>query len=87
MTTVTREEHLKDVIEGNRYPDTWLASSSLYRCVWIPVTFHDFTEGVLLLLPWSHPERQFVPCERGALSQAQTVVLDMTTVIGEVHLE
>ena len=32
----------------------------LYMCLGIPVTFHDFSEGVLLLL-WSHPERQFVP--------------------------
>ena len=27
-----------------------------------------------------------MPCERGALSQAQTVVQDVTTVIGEEHL-
>ena len=50
-------------MEGNRYPDTFVkaASKPSTACVWIPVTFHDFSEAVLLLLLWSHPEQQFVP--------------------------
>ena len=50
-------------MEGNRYPDISVktASKPSTACVWIPVTFHDFSEGVLLLLLWSDPEQQFVP--------------------------
>ena len=47
-------------MEGNRYPDTSVKTAST-ACVWIPVTFHDFSEVFLLLLLWSHPEQQFVP--------------------------
>ena len=72
-------------MEGNRYPDTWLEGSR-YRCVWIPVTFHDFSEAVLLLLLWSHPEQQFVPVKGHLFHRAQTVVQGMTTVTGEEHL-
>ena len=46
VTTVTGEELLREVMDGNRYPDTCSTglASSLCRCVWIPVTFHDFSE-------------------------------------------
>ena len=63
----------------------WVCQQSLQMCLdtcFLPWLLW----GVLLLLPWSYPERQFVPCERGALSQAQTVVQGMTMVTGEQHL-
>ena len=46
VTTVTGEELLSEVMEGNRYPDTSVktASKPSTACVWIPVTFHDFSE-------------------------------------------
>ena len=58
-------------------------TSSLYRCVWIPAAFHDFSEAVLLLLLWSHPEQQFVPVQGCLFQRAQTVVQGVTTVTGE----
>ena len=74
-------------MEGNRYPDTCSTglASSLYRCVWIPGTFHDFTEGVLLLLLRSHPEQQLVPVKGRLFHRAQTAVQGVTTVTGEEH--
>ena len=73
VTMVSGEEHLREVVEGKRYPDRCLLpSTTSLRCS-SPVT-------------WSHPERQFVPCERGTLSHAQTVVRDVTMVTGEEHL-
>ena len=87
MTTVTGEEHLREGMKGNRYPDTCSTglASSLYRCVWIPVTFHDFTQGILLLLLWSYPEQQFVPVKGRLFHRAQTAVQGVTTVTGEEH--
>ena len=72
-------------MDGNRYPDT-CSTSSLYRCVWIPVTFHNFSEAVLLLLLWSHPERQFVFVKGRLFHRAQTIVQGVTMVTGEEHL-
>ena len=87
VTTVTAEEHLREVMEGNRYPDTCSTglASSLYRCVWIPVTFRDFTQGVNLLLLWSYPEQQFVPVKGRLFHRAQTAVQGVTMVKGEEH--
>ena len=75
-------------MEGNRYPDTCSTglASSLYRYAWIPVTFHDFTQGVLLLLLWSYPEQQFVPVKGRLFHRAQTAVQGVTIVTGEEHL-
>ena len=76
-------------MEGNRYPDTSVktASKPSTACVWIPVTFHDFTQGVLLLLLWSYPEQQFVPVKGRLFHRAQTAVQGVTTVTGEEHLQ
>ena len=43
---VTGEEHLSEVMESNRYPDTSVktVSKTITACLDIPVTFHDFSE-------------------------------------------
>ena len=71
-------------MQGNRYPHT---------CSILAV-FTDVS-GYLLLSMTSlrvffscyrgHTLNGSSPCERGALSQAQTVVQDVTTVTGEEH--
>ena len=66
---------------------SWKVTGIQTHCQRVPVSFNDFSDrGVLLLLPWSHSEQWFVPCERGALSQSQTIIQGVTTLTGEEHL-
>ena len=46
VCTVTGVEHLSDVMEGNRYPDSFVktASKPSTACDWIPLAFRDFSE-------------------------------------------